>query len=228
RTDNNSLTFILTECKGQTLTESESVVIKPGNNLKLTRTFSGIDVGAADISWIRQAEGKALEWISYISAPSGSNKYYSKTIEGRFTISRDNNTAVYYCTRKTVQFLGIGAVQFLGELGGRILHHQLEEVPMSAHTGTIFIRVHCQMLPDCCMQSFSKANLKYWYSKKKKKSTKSVFCLDSICGSREIMFRNSSKRCAFLHQYIVKRSVCHVIFTVHTGSMEMKEREDEE
>uniref|UniRef100_A0A8C1H236 Ig-like domain-containing protein n=1 Tax=Cyprinus carpio carpio TaxID=630221 RepID=A0A8C1H236_CYPCA len=91
----------------QTLTESESVVIKPGNNHKLTCTFSGIDVGDAVISWIRQAEGKALEWISYISAPSGSNKYYSKTIEGRFTISRDNNTAVYYCTRKTVQFLGI-------------------------------------------------------------------------------------------------------------------------
>uniref|UniRef100_A0A8C1MI09 Ig-like domain-containing protein n=1 Tax=Cyprinus carpio TaxID=7962 RepID=A0A8C1MI09_CYPCA len=66
----------------QTLTESESVVIKPGNNHKLTCTFSGIDVGDADISWIRQAEGKALEWISQISAPSGSNKYYVKTVEG--------------------------------------------------------------------------------------------------------------------------------------------------
>ncbi len=112
----NGLTFILTECKGQTLSESESVVIKPGNHHKLTCTFSGIDVGAAVISWIKQAEGKALEWISYISAPSGSTKYYSKTVEGRFTISRDNSkmqvylhmtnlqtedTAVYYCARKT-------------------------------------------------------------------------------------------------------------------------------
>ncbi len=34
----NGLTFILTECKGQTLTESESVVIKPGNNHKQSNT----------------------------------------------------------------------------------------------------------------------------------------------------------------------------------------------
>ncbi len=53
----NGLTFILTECKGQTLIESESVVIKPGNNHKLTCTFSGIDVGDAAMSWIKQAEG---------------------------------------------------------------------------------------------------------------------------------------------------------------------------
>ncbi len=77
----NGLTFILTECKGQTLIESESVVIKPGNDHKLTCTFSGIDVGAAAMSWIKQAEGKALEWISFISAPSGANKYYSKTVD---------------------------------------------------------------------------------------------------------------------------------------------------
>ncbi len=77
----NGLTFILTECKGQTLIKSESVVIKPGNDHKLTCTFSGIDVGDAAMSWIKQAEGKALEWISYISAPSGRDKYYSKTVE---------------------------------------------------------------------------------------------------------------------------------------------------
>lgn len=115
QTSHKFFSFLLTVCKGQTLTESESVVIKPGNEHKLTCTFSGIEVNNAAISWIRQAEGKGLEWISHISAPSGSDKYYSKTVERRFTISRDNSkmqvylhmtnlqaedTGVYYCARK--------------------------------------------------------------------------------------------------------------------------------
>uniref|UniRef100_A0A3Q3G9L8 Ig-like domain-containing protein n=1 Tax=Labrus bergylta TaxID=56723 RepID=A0A3Q3G9L8_9LABR len=76
--------FFSTVVRSQTLTESEPVVKSPGESHKLTCT------------WIRQAEGKGLEWVSHISAPSGSTKYYSTSVKNRFTISRDNDVDQVY------------------------------------------------------------------------------------------------------------------------------------
>uniref|UniRef100_H9GQ31 Ig-like domain-containing protein n=1 Tax=Anolis carolinensis TaxID=28377 RepID=H9GQ31_ANOCA len=101
------------------LTQSGSVLKKPGESHKMTCATSGFTLSSTWMQWVRQKPGKRLEWLLQYYDASSNN--YSPAIQGRFTASKDtanfylqmNNlkaedTAIYYCARDTVR--GIPAV----------------------------------------------------------------------------------------------------------------------
>nr|NDP12973.1 immunoglobulin mu heavy chain [Bos taurus] len=111
-----TLLFVLSAPRGVLsqvqLRESGPSLVKPSQTLSLTCTTSGFSLTSYGVSWVRQAPGKALEWLGGID--SGGSTGYNPGLKPRLSITRDNSksqvslsvssvtpedTAVYYCAK---------------------------------------------------------------------------------------------------------------------------------
>lgn len=95
------------------LTQPESLTVRPDDSLTISCRVS-YSVTSEHTAWIRQPAGKALEWIGVIYHNGGLD--YKDSLKSKFSITRDTSsntitlqgktmkaedTAVYYCARRT-------------------------------------------------------------------------------------------------------------------------------
>nr|NDP06463.1 immunoglobulin mu heavy chain [Bos taurus]NDP07635.1 immunoglobulin mu heavy chain [Bos taurus] len=111
-----TLLFVLSAPRGVLsqvqLRESGPSLVKPSQTLSLTCTVSGFSLSSYDVGWVRQAPGKALEYLGAITA--GGRTGYNAALKSRLSITKDNSksqvslsvsdvttddTATYYCAK---------------------------------------------------------------------------------------------------------------------------------
>nr|NDP18427.1 immunoglobulin gamma heavy chain [Bos taurus] len=120
-----TLLFVLSAPRGvlsqMQLRESGPSLVKPSQTLSLTCTVSGVSLSDEDVGWVRQAPGKALEWLGLIYREGVAG--YNPTLKSRLSIAKDNSksevslslsrataedTATYYCVSGTCNAWGQG------------------------------------------------------------------------------------------------------------------------
>nr|NDP19220.1 immunoglobulin gamma heavy chain [Bos taurus] len=88
-----TLLFVLSAPRGVLsqvqLRESGPSLVKPSQTLSLTCTVSGFSLSNSDVVWVRQAPGKALEWVGGIS--SSGRTWYNPALKSRLSITKDNS-----------------------------------------------------------------------------------------------------------------------------------------
>nr|NDP10010.1 immunoglobulin mu heavy chain [Bos taurus] len=109
-----TLLFVLSAPRGVLsqvqLRESGPSLVKPSQTLSLTCTVSGFSLSSYAVGWVRQAPGKALEYLGGV--PWYGSASYNSALKSRLSITKDNSksqvslslssvttedTATYYC-----------------------------------------------------------------------------------------------------------------------------------
>nr|NDP04827.1 immunoglobulin mu heavy chain [Bos taurus] len=110
-----TLLFVLSAPRGVLsqvqLRESGPSLVKPSQTLSLTCTASGFSLSDRAVGWVRQAPGKALEWLGSIDTAGSTG--YNPGLKSRLSITKDNSksqvslslssvttedSATYYCS----------------------------------------------------------------------------------------------------------------------------------
>nr|NDP12328.1 immunoglobulin mu heavy chain [Bos taurus] len=111
-----TLLFVLSAPRGVLsqvqLRESGPSLVKPSQTLSLTCTISGFSLSSYAVGWVRQAPGKALEWVGGIT--NSGTVCVNRALKSRLSITKDNSksqvslsvssvttedTATYYCAK---------------------------------------------------------------------------------------------------------------------------------
>nr|NDP08788.1 immunoglobulin mu heavy chain [Bos taurus] len=117
-----TLLFVLSAPRGVLsqvqLRESGPSLVKPSQTLSLTCTISGFSLSSWGVGWVRQAPGKALEYLGGINSRGVPG--YNPALKSRLSITKDNSksqvslslssvtiedTATYYCAKTSNIFI---------------------------------------------------------------------------------------------------------------------------
>nr|NDP05924.1 immunoglobulin mu heavy chain [Bos taurus] len=127
-----TLLFVLSAPRGVLsqvqLRESGPSLVKPSQTLSLTCTVSGFSLSNYGVGWVRQAPGKALEYLGDID--SRGSTAYNSALKSRLSITKDNSksqvslslssvttedTATYYCAKSSGAGYGCWATNFYAD-----------------------------------------------------------------------------------------------------------------
>nr|NDP08226.1 immunoglobulin mu heavy chain [Bos taurus] len=116
-----TLLFVLSAPRGVLsqvqLRESGPSLVKPSQTLSLTCTVSGFSLSSYDVNWVRQAPGKALEFLGGVG--KSGNTAYNPALKSRLSITKENSksqvslslstvttedTATYYCVKSGFRY----------------------------------------------------------------------------------------------------------------------------